>query len=1190
MYGGRICNAAGHHEAGQVRLPLHAAFLEYRAQLVAHRVRRHAKFSRGIAQAASRSEVLREPLLRRSQSEIFSQKADVVGGERLRRVGKGHKQTRTERLQFHATNSNHEREPLRTIGPLKDKDLISALGRRAARSDRSERAPKLFIDVAVDEAQASARGVDDDVGRAEQRERLGIGEKNGAGRVQYCDAQWKTVEHNATEPPILGVFERNLHDSLPPRAARSLRRTKNSARLAGGVAAVFLVFFWKKSSREPGMSTSMISQENAVYRFSGFVLQPAERRLSRNGKAIALTPKALDTLLLLVERAGHVVSKDELMGALWPGRFVTEANLTKHIWTLRKALGESEEGGRYIETVSKTGYRFVASVKRSDGAPEDSSNVRAASPPEIQPPLSPAAWPSGDVPTDRDKERRLLRGGVAVVALLLIAGAVVAWFEWRGRTGLPETSPRESVATVAIVDFNNLSRNPKDAWIGPAFEEMLGTDIALGGRLHTMPDELVRPAHADLPIPGAGGYSAASLTLLRQRLGTDYVVSGSYLAYGVGDNPPLRLDLALQDARRGVTVATVSRTGTVADLPSLITVADAELRKKMGASARTGDELRLATNAQPPNAEVMRRMGFALDALRRYDPARARDELLQAVARSPGYAPAYALLAKAWSSLGYKQKALAAAEQAAAHSVNLPTPIRLQIEIQRDESRYDWPHAIAGLRQLVLIQREDPETQLDLVDALLAAGKPADAARALSKLRSFDGAAVQGDPRVELAATRIAAAQDDTKTRIAHASHALKLAQARDAPGLMADAERQLGIAGSYSKDRTPADALLERALADYRRVGNPSGEAAVHRDIGNLYIENHPQRAREEYERSLALYQSIGDQNGIASAYSDLAIMLWNAGDADGSKAAVRDILQIRRMTGDIAGQAWALAALAIEESDEAASDAVVAGLRQAASLDASIGAHSHRGFSLLSLSDLLRLRGELAQAATTCAEALAEFAKVSGSGRNPSVDFECALIALDRGDVQAAETGFQQAREAATQEGDSMALGNSDVELAKIHMGNADWQAAAVQVDSATREYARGDMTTGETNALSLAALCNAELGKLKARDAAISRAQMLRSRITERQEVIDADIALAEVRGETGEVEQSVSQLSDIAEDARKRQWQAPALDADLAAVRLLERKGEIARATALRAAIAATAHRLGFGWMLQRLKRR
>ncbi|HEX9158798.1 MAG TPA: transcriptional regulator, partial [Rhizomicrobium sp.] len=354
---------------------------------------------------------------------------------------------------------------------------------------------------------------------------------------------------------------------------------------------------------------SMISQENPVYRFSGFVLQPAERRLSRDGKAIALTPKALDTLLLLVERSGHVVTKDELMAALWPGRFVTEANLTKHIWTLRKALGESEEGGRYIETVSKTGYRFIAPVMRSDATSAGPTDVPAERMQPAEPKRS--AAPSGTIPLDKEWAPPF---AVVATAVLFAAAAVVAWMMERPTP--PAEPTAQSGIAVAIVGFNNLSRNPKDAWIGPAFEEMLGTDLALGGRLHSVPDELVRPADADLPVPGAGGFGTPSLALLRQRLGTDYVVSGSYLTYGSGDNPPLRLDLALQDARRGVTVATVSRTGTTAQLPSLITVAAAQLRRDMGAGAESSNELRLVANAQPPNADVMRRMGFALDALR----------------------------------------------------------------------------------------------------------------------------------------------------------------------------------------------------------------------------------------------------------------------------------------------------------------------------------------------------------------------------------------------------------------------------------------------------------------------------------------------------------------------------------------------------------------------------------------------
>jgi DNA-binding winged helix-turn-helix (wHTH) protein len=72
--------------------------------------------------------------------------------------------------------------------------------------------------------------------------------------------------------------------------------------------------------------------EKRVYRFRDFELEPDERRLSGAGKPIALTPKVFDTLVLLVERSGHVVSKDELMRLLWPRGYVDESNLTKHIW------------------------------------------------------------------------------------------------------------------------------------------------------------------------------------------------------------------------------------------------------------------------------------------------------------------------------------------------------------------------------------------------------------------------------------------------------------------------------------------------------------------------------------------------------------------------------------------------------------------------------------------------------------------------------------------------------------------------------------------------------------------------------------------------------------------------------------------------------------------------------------------
>src|ERR1700730_10682466 len=99
------------------------------------------------------------------------------------------------------------------------------------------------------------------------------------------------------------------------------------------------------------------------YEFDGFRLEPAGRILSRRGVIVPLTPKAFDTLLVLVENSGHVVSKDELMKAIWADTFVEEGGLTRNISSLRKALEEDPAHPHYIETVPKCGYRFFARVR-----------------------------------------------------------------------------------------------------------------------------------------------------------------------------------------------------------------------------------------------------------------------------------------------------------------------------------------------------------------------------------------------------------------------------------------------------------------------------------------------------------------------------------------------------------------------------------------------------------------------------------------------------------------------------------------------------------------------------------------------------------------------------------------------------------------------------------------------------------
>ena len=103
----------------------------------------------------------------------------------------------------------------------------------------------------------------------------------------------------------------------------------------------------------------------ASWRFGGFLLDPGERLLLRGSTPVPLTPRSFDTLLCLVSRAGRLVTKEELMQTVWPGTFVTEANLTNAIVSLRKIVGRDA-----IRTVSKHGYRFELPVEGEPGIPQ----------------------------------------------------------------------------------------------------------------------------------------------------------------------------------------------------------------------------------------------------------------------------------------------------------------------------------------------------------------------------------------------------------------------------------------------------------------------------------------------------------------------------------------------------------------------------------------------------------------------------------------------------------------------------------------------------------------------------------------------------------------------------------------------------------------------------------------------------
>src|SRR5690348_2808094 len=113
----------------------------------------------------------------------------------------------------------------------------------------------------------------------------------------------------------------------------------------------------------PQMSVSENQRLNELYEFGPFRVDPEKEVLSRAGQVVPLTPKTFQILLVLVRHHKEVVTKDDLLKTVWPDTFVEEANLSRNIFMLRKALGESPQDHQYILTVPGRGYRLAESVQ-----------------------------------------------------------------------------------------------------------------------------------------------------------------------------------------------------------------------------------------------------------------------------------------------------------------------------------------------------------------------------------------------------------------------------------------------------------------------------------------------------------------------------------------------------------------------------------------------------------------------------------------------------------------------------------------------------------------------------------------------------------------------------------------------------------------------------------------------------------
>ena len=274
----------------------------------------------------------------------------------------------------------------------------------------------------------------------------------------------------------------------------------------------------------------MTQQTKHLYEFDPFRLDANERLLLRDGEIVPLTPKAFDLLQALVENSGHLLDKDKLMRRLWPDSFVEDGSLAQNVSLLRKALGESD-GQRFIETVPRRGYRFVASVRQlseqDDLIGEHPETIFAEA---EQEPGIPGKFPELDqvdeagtlAVSSRVSSMFRKKPGLAILtaslALAIAAGALLYFVYLRQ----PEQTPIQRINSIAVLPFKSLGVDGADEYLGIGIAETLTT------RLSTLKQLTVRPTSAVLKYAA----SDKETVIAGRELGVETVLEGSIRRMG----------------------------------------------------------------------------------------------------------------------------------------------------------------------------------------------------------------------------------------------------------------------------------------------------------------------------------------------------------------------------------------------------------------------------------------------------------------------------------------------------------------------------------------------------------------------------------------------------------------------------------------------------------------------------------
>jgi DNA-binding winged helix-turn-helix (wHTH) protein/tetratricopeptide (TPR) repeat protein len=831
-------------------------------------------------------------------------------------------------------------------------------------------------------------------------------------------------------------------------------------------------------------------------KFGVFELDPGNRILLKNGRKLKVQEQPFQILSALVDRSGEVVTREELRQRLWPSNtFVDFDNsLSIAVGKLRLALRDDASKPRYIETLPRVGYRFIAAVE-------------VEQPAVAEPPPATAVEPTTEAVPVKQPARQWRWGLTSIVVLL----GVALWIPFSAKLWFAgATVPLRP--SVAVMGFRNQAARPDRDWESTAFSEWLALDLEDGERIRAIPGESVARAKSDLALPAVDAFSAGTLARIRKNTGADYVVAGWFLDAGGQPGGKVRLDLRMQDARKGETVLVFSRTGTSDDLPGLAKLAGIALRQKLG--LEFAPQADVAAHVGTPASPSAHLYFEGLDKLRHFDARGARDLLEQAVAADPNDALAHNALSQSWAALGYAELAKREAQKAWELSAKLPRADRLSIEAGYRAAGTEWDKAIRIYRQLL---NEFPDTAdygLRLARAQIAAGKAKDALATLDRLRKLPSPAVD-DAAIRIVQSEAEGELGDFEQARTLASAAAASAQARGAQILVAQARAlecrhliQLGRAEQGA-------AACESAREIYARSGDRAGLAASMGYLASTrFMLGDLAGARSLYSQALDIDREIGSEDTAMWERNGLATVFWQEGDLASARRQYQESLRIARLISSRPDEADALENIAFTWMLEGDLPQARDLLQQALARFQAMGDKAGAGSVWNNLGQAQYLSGDLEEAADTLGKALA----------------------ADR------ETGYKQ--DAA----DALAS------LGRVRLAEANW-------DDARRQFEDSVRTAQETGNNVFVAQCRVAMaglslatGRPAAAESSLRESLALFEKQKRRRAALEARTLLAEALLEEGKTADARDAVNRGEEEAKASPQLAPRLEFAIVAARV------------------------------------